>query len=56
LKLARAQANLRQADMARRLGITQQTYARMERPGSNLTLVTLSQIERALGKELLCWI
>jgi DNA-binding XRE family transcriptional regulator len=55
LKLARAQANLRQADMASLLGITQQTYAKMERPGSNLTLQTLAQVERALGRDLLCW-
>ena len=55
LKFARAHANLRQADMASLLGITQQTYAKMERPGSNPTLQTLAQIERALGRDLLCW-
>ena len=55
LKFARAQANLRQSDMACLLGITQQTYAKMERPGSNLTLRTLAEIERALGRDLLCW-
>ena len=55
LKLARGQANLRQADMAGLLGITQQTYAKLERPGSNPTLQTLAQIERSLGRELLCW-
>gem|GEM_PF-5103182 len=56
LKLARAQANLRQSDMASLLGVTQQTYARMEAPGANPTLQTLAQIERALGKDLLGWV
>jgi len=53
LKLARARAGLRQADMAARLGITQQAYAKLERPGANPTLRTLYQAERALGTELL---
>jgi DNA-binding XRE family transcriptional regulator len=55
LKLARAQAKLRQADMADRLGITQQAYAKLERPGANLTLHTLIQLERVLGRELVSW-
>jgi len=55
LKLARAQAKLRQADMADRLGITQQAYAKLERPGANLTLHTLIQLERVLGRELVAW-
>ncbi|MGA2079983.1 MAG: helix-turn-helix transcriptional regulator [Holophaga sp.] len=56
LKLARAQANLRQADMAASLGITQQSYAKLERPGANPTLQTLAQLERVLGRDLLCWV
>jgi DNA-binding XRE family transcriptional regulator len=55
LKLARSQAKLRQADMADRLGITQQAYAKLEKPGANLTLHTLIQLERVLGRELVAW-
>lgn len=55
IKLARAQARLRQADMASLLGITQQTYAKLERPGANPTLQTLAQLETALGRDLLGW-
>jgi DNA-binding XRE family transcriptional regulator len=55
LKLARSQAKLRQADMANRLGITQQAYAKLERPGANITLRTLIQLERVLGRELVAW-
>lgn len=56
LRLARSKANLRQADMASRLGISQQTYAKLERPGANPTLQTLSLVEGVLGKDLLCWV
>ena len=55
LKLARAQANLRHADMAERMGITQQAYAKLERPGAILTLRTLILLERVLGRELVAW-
>ena len=55
LKLARSQAKLRQSDMADRLGITQQAYAKLERPGANITLRTLIQLERVLGRELVAW-
>lgn len=51
LKLARA--GFRQADMADRLGITQQGYAKLERFGANPTLRTILQAERVLGLELL---
>jgi DNA-binding XRE family transcriptional regulator len=53
LKLARARAGLRQADMAARLGITQQGYAKLERMGANPTLRTVLQAERVLGLDLL---
>ena len=53
LKLARVVAGLRQADMASRLGITQQAYAKLERPGANPTLRTILQTERVLGRDLL---
>lgn len=55
LKLARSHAKLRQADVAERLGITQQSYAKLERPGANPTLQTLMQLERVLGRELVAW-
>ena len=55
LRLARSRAKLRQADMAVRLGITQQAYAKLERPGANPTLRTLVQAEQALGVTLLNW-
>jgi DNA-binding XRE family transcriptional regulator len=55
LKLARSQAHLKQTEMADRLGITQQAYAKLERPGANPTLQTLWQLERALGRDLLAW-
>ena len=51
LKLARA--GLRQADMAARLGITQQGYAKLERLGANPTLRTIFQAEQVLGLDLL---
>jgi len=53
LKLARARAGLRQSDMAARLGITQQAYAKLERPGANPTLRTIYQTELVLGADLL---
>jgi DNA-binding XRE family transcriptional regulator len=56
LRLARSRAKLRQADMAERLGITQQAYAKLERPGANPTLRTLLQAEQALGTPLLNWV
>lgn len=49
----REEAGLTQLEMAERLGIKQQSYQRMERPGrSNLTLATLERIVKALGMEL----
>ena len=53
LKLARARAGLRQSDMAARLGITQQGYAKLERIGANPTLRTILQAEMVLGRDLL---
>lgn len=52
LKLARKRAGLRQADMAARLGITQQGYAKLERSGANPTLRTIVQAERVIGLDL----
>jgi len=53
LRSWREEAGLSQSRMARRLGITTQSYARMERPGrANLTLGTLDRVAHALGKRL----
>lgn len=49
LRLARSRTKLRQSDMAVRLGITRQAYAKPERPGANPTIRTLVQAEQALG-------
>jgi DNA-binding XRE family transcriptional regulator len=51
LKLARVNAGLRQSDMATRIGVTQQAYAKLEAIGANPTIRTLVQAERALGTE-----
>lgn len=55
LRRLRAEANLRQSDMAQRMGITQQAYAKLERPGANPRLRTLLQAEQALESPLLNW-
>ena len=44
---------LTQRQVAERLGITYQSYQRMERPGrSNLSLSTLSRVARAMNRDL----
>lgn len=53
LRLQRAHKRLLQEDMASRMGTSRQNYAKLERPGTNLTLKTITQLERALGADLL---
>ncbi len=53
LRLLRARQGLSQAQVAERLGLTQQAYAKLERPGANLQLKTIQQVETALNEELL---
>lgn len=53
LRAARVRQHLRQADMAARLGLTQQAYQKLERPGANPTLATLVRLEQAMGVTLL---
>jgi DNA-binding XRE family transcriptional regulator len=53
IRLSRARRHLTQADMAERLGISQQAYSKYERPGANLGLKTVQQVERAIDEELL---
>lgn len=53
IRLLRARHGLRQSDVADRLGISQQAYAKLERPGANPELDTLVRVERALQAPLL---
>jgi HTH-type transcriptional regulator/antitoxin HipB len=48
----RKSAGLTQADMAMRLGITQQTYSVAERNASNMSVSKLLSVLNALGVEL----
>jgi|SRR5580692_12737078 transcriptional regulator with XRE-family HTH domain len=52
LRDARRQAGLTQADLARRLGVSQAAVAKLERPGANPTLQTLDDALRATGHRL----
>jgi HTH-type transcriptional regulator / antitoxin HipB len=53
IRLLRARHRWRQSDVAERLGISQQAYAKLERPGANPELETLVRVERALEAPLL---
>ena len=52
LKDARRGAGLTQADLARRLGVSQAAIAKLERPGANPTVETLDRIVWATGHRL----
>jgi transcriptional regulator with XRE-family HTH domain len=52
LALARREAGLTQAQLARRLGISQAAVAQFERPSSNPRIATLERALRATGAEL----
>jgi transcriptional regulator with XRE-family HTH domain len=52
LKDARLRARLTQADLARRLGISQAAVAKLERPGANPTVDTLDNALWATGHRL----
>lgn len=47
--LRRVERRLRQADMARRMGVSQQNYAKFEQLNKEIHLSTLYRIARALG-------
>jgi transcriptional regulator with XRE-family HTH domain len=49
LKQARREAGLSQADLARRLGVSQVAVAKLERPGANPTVDTLDRALWAAG-------
>ena len=53
IRLARSMRRLKQAEVAERMGITQQAYSRLERSGSNPTFALLARLEEALQQELL---
>jgi len=52
LKEARRQAGLTQAELARRLGVSQAAVAKLERPGANPTVETLDDALWATGHRL----
>jgi transcriptional regulator with XRE-family HTH domain len=52
IKEARSQAGLTQAQLGRRLGISQAAVARMESPEANPTIATLASTLRGAGQQL----
>jgi transcriptional regulator with XRE-family HTH domain len=52
LRSARTRAGLTQAELARRLGVTQAAVARLERPRANPTVETLAAVLNATGHRL----
>jgi transcriptional regulator with XRE-family HTH domain len=52
IRQARHDAGLTQQQLARRLGVTQATLAKLERNGSNPTIRTLERVLRATGRRL----
>jgi DNA-binding XRE family transcriptional regulator len=53
IRLARSMRRLKQAEVAERMGITQQAYSRLERAGSNPTFALLTRLEEALQQDIL---
>jgi DNA-binding XRE family transcriptional regulator/predicted RNase H-like HicB family nuclease len=49
LRWARQQAGLTQAELAWRVGVSQQQMAKLERPGANPSVATLRKVADALG-------
>lgn len=49
LRWARQDAGLTQAQLASRLGVSQQQIAKLERPGANPSIATLRKVADALG-------
>ena len=52
LRWARQDAGLTQAELARRVGVSQQQVAKLERPGANPSIATLRKVTAALGVRL----
>lgn len=53
LRATRVRHHLTQAQLAERLGESQQAYAKLERPGANPRLRTIQQVESAMDEDLL---
>jgi transcriptional regulator with XRE-family HTH domain len=49
---ARTASGLTQAELARRIGVSQAALAKLERPGANPTVRTLERVVRATGRRL----
>jgi transcriptional regulator with XRE-family HTH domain len=52
VRTTRLQARLSQAELGRRLGMSQAAIARLERPGANPTIATLDRLLHATGHRL----
>lgn len=52
LRDARDRAGLTQAELARRLGVSQAAVAKLERPQANHTITTLESVLRRTGRQL----
>lgn len=52
LRCKRLDAGLTQAQLAARIGVSQQQVAKLERPGANPSVATLRKIAKALGARL----
>jgi transcriptional regulator with XRE-family HTH domain len=52
LRQARSEAGLTQAEVARRLGVSQGAVAKLERPGANPTVATLDNALQSFGRRL----
>jgi transcriptional regulator with XRE-family HTH domain len=52
IREARKSAGLTQAELGRRLGVSQAAVAQLERPGANPTVARLDEVLRAAGRRL----
>jgi transcriptional regulator with XRE-family HTH domain len=52
VRATRLQAGITQAELGRRLGMSQAAVARLERPGANPTVATLERLMHATGHRL----
>jgi transcriptional regulator with XRE-family HTH domain len=52
VRATRLRAGITQAELGRRLGMSQAAVARMERPGANPTIATLDRLMHATGHRL----
>lgn len=50
IRWARQAANLSQSELGKRIGVSQQAIAKLERGGGNVSLDTLDKVARGLGR------